>query len=348
MNDKLLREKWIDTLKGIAIFLVVLGHVLDGFIDSGFQYNGNFEVNVFRGIYIFHMPLFMAISGYVFALAYQGVPNDWGGVKIPIDKAGRYKRQICNLAEMYFIFSILMFGFKRVFNSHVNVSVGWWDLIKLPIKYIPKTPYWYLYVLVLSYLFAAYFLKQSWDKRVILCISFVVCMAYSALQLKEIILAQRIFYYFFFFMLGCSYKLYGHFVLEKNYLLQLVLSVALSWVFLFQENVLHGSITQLLRILVSILVINILFGICRKYMDRKGIFSFLGERSLEIYILHIYVTSGIRPILKIFNIGNFWLAVVIATFLGIVLPVICSYILKKMKLWDLFFRPATFLSNYRK
>lgn len=270
-----------------------------------------------------------------------------GGVKISNSREGHYKRQVYNLAVMYFTFSILMFGFKRVFSSYVNESLGWWDLIKLPIKHLPETPYWYLYILVLSYMFAAYFLKQSWDKRVILYKSFVVCMVYSALQIKEMVIAQRIFYFFFFFMLGCSFKLYGRFVLEKYYMLQLVLTVTLSWIILFQGNVFQGSITQLLNIFVSILVTNILFGICRKYMDCKGIFSFLGERSLEIYIFHMYVTAGIRPILKIFNIGNFWFAVAIATFLGIVLPVFCSYILKKMKLWDLFFRPATFLSNYR-
>lgn len=203
-----------------------------------------------------------------------------------------------------------------MFSGYVNTSLGWLDLLKLPINYLPETPYWYLYILVLSYILAAYFLKQGLDKRVILYISFVICMVHSVLQVNEIVTAQRIFYYFFFFMLGCSFHLCGHFILEKYYFPQFILAVVLSWIILFQEKVLHASIINLLSIFVAVLVINMLFGICRKYMDHKGFFSFLGERSLEIYIFHMYVTSGIRPVLKIFNIEDFWIAVVIATFLG--------------------------------
>ncbi len=50
---------YLDFLKGFAILLVILGHVI--------QYNINDPYNniVFRYIYAFHMPLFMFISGFV-------------------------------------------------------------------------------------------------------------------------------------------------------------------------------------------------------------------------------------------------------------------------------------------
>lgn len=44
---------WIDACKGIGILLVVLGHVT----DSGGLLN--------RSIYLFHMPLFFFLSGYL-------------------------------------------------------------------------------------------------------------------------------------------------------------------------------------------------------------------------------------------------------------------------------------------
>lgn len=54
------RLKWVDFIKGFAILLVFLGHVVQ------FTYNGDYQDSVvFRYIYSFHMPLFMFVSGYV-------------------------------------------------------------------------------------------------------------------------------------------------------------------------------------------------------------------------------------------------------------------------------------------
>ena len=50
----------MDCLKGYAMFLVVLGHVIQTF-------NSEWKTdNVLIGIYMFHMPLFIAISGFFF------------------------------------------------------------------------------------------------------------------------------------------------------------------------------------------------------------------------------------------------------------------------------------------
>ena len=47
------RKYWIDYLKAIAIYLVILGHLPD-------------ELHIKWGIYLFHMPLFFIISGYLY------------------------------------------------------------------------------------------------------------------------------------------------------------------------------------------------------------------------------------------------------------------------------------------
>lgn len=57
------REKWVDVVRGFAIYLVVLGHS----IQYATPHDYNFRANiVFRWIYGFHMPLFMIVSGYLF------------------------------------------------------------------------------------------------------------------------------------------------------------------------------------------------------------------------------------------------------------------------------------------
>ena len=61
------RNNFIDYAKGILITLVTIGHA----IQYAVYQDGDFWTDpVFKSIYMFHMPLFMGISGY---LAYSGI-----------------------------------------------------------------------------------------------------------------------------------------------------------------------------------------------------------------------------------------------------------------------------------
>lgn len=59
------RNDYIDFLKGCLIFLVLWGHCIQfvGYNNDRFWWDP-----VFKAIYMFHMPLFMAVSGYLCAL----------------------------------------------------------------------------------------------------------------------------------------------------------------------------------------------------------------------------------------------------------------------------------------
>ena len=54
------RESWIDVCKGIAIILVVIGH-----IESVYRIDMSALIVVHDFVYSFHMPLFLLISGYL-------------------------------------------------------------------------------------------------------------------------------------------------------------------------------------------------------------------------------------------------------------------------------------------
>lgn len=53
-----MRENWLDTLKGILILLVILGHAIQ---DTTPDYNNS---HLWNYIYSFHMAAFMMVSGY--------------------------------------------------------------------------------------------------------------------------------------------------------------------------------------------------------------------------------------------------------------------------------------------
>ncbi len=57
------RIKWIDICKGFLIVLVVLGHVIASYNNSGIS-NIIYET-IFSVIYSFHMATFVFISGYL-------------------------------------------------------------------------------------------------------------------------------------------------------------------------------------------------------------------------------------------------------------------------------------------
>lgn len=63
----LVRDKYFDLIKGIAIILVVFGHCIQyGSGDTFYNTESYFDNLVFKAIYSFHMPLFAIVSGYLF------------------------------------------------------------------------------------------------------------------------------------------------------------------------------------------------------------------------------------------------------------------------------------------
>jgi fucose 4-O-acetylase-like acetyltransferase len=57
------RNEFLDYLKGLLIILVAWGHVIQYVVYRGRDF---WDDPLFKLIYIFHMPLFMAVSGYVY------------------------------------------------------------------------------------------------------------------------------------------------------------------------------------------------------------------------------------------------------------------------------------------
>lgn len=116
------RLEYVDVMRGIAISLVVVGHLL--------QFNGLATDNsVFEFIYSFHMPLFFAISGYIT----QKVTC--------IDSIDRliiyYKKKILSIALPFFVWTIfvnnyvlreewIVLDWQRVIHSLMNP--GLWFL----------------------------------------------------------------------------------------------------------------------------------------------------------------------------------------------------------------------------
>lgn len=99
------RDITIDIMKGIGIFLVVLGHVLEQDLTNKF-------------IYSFHMPLFFFISGITLCFSYKE------NIKFKefITKRGK------SILNPYFIFSIISFVYWFVIERKIR---GQYDISAL-------------------------------------------------------------------------------------------------------------------------------------------------------------------------------------------------------------------------
>lgn len=97
MSENIIDNKnivWIDIAKFIGIFLVVFGHTLSPF---GLLKNSTFFAHLWDFIYLFHMPLFFIIAGYLYKSK---------------TKTDNYKKILYGLLIPYLIYQIIYLPFK--------------------------------------------------------------------------------------------------------------------------------------------------------------------------------------------------------------------------------------------
>lgn len=69
------RNVIIDVIKAFAIISVLVGYSIQyGFSEAYLASKAYFDNVIFKVIYSYHMPLFMLISGYLFAFS---ISRDW-------------------------------------------------------------------------------------------------------------------------------------------------------------------------------------------------------------------------------------------------------------------------------
>ncbi|MEW6705231.1 MAG: acyltransferase [Pseudomonadota bacterium] len=143
------RYTYIDRTKGLAILLVVLGHLIarEGPPGEG----AGWYVLLKHGIYAFHMPLFMAVSGLVYGLSWR--PRATVG-----EDLADAKRRALRLLPAYLLFGLVIFFGKLAFQSFTagvdNRVEGAGDLLELVTQ--PTASFcsflWYIYALAVLYL----------------------------------------------------------------------------------------------------------------------------------------------------------------------------------------------------
>lgn len=169
------RVFYFDTLKFFLIYLVLLGHLLQP--NRAISYNSE----IYSWIYLFHMPLFIIVSGY-FSRKKEDV------------KAFRY--ELFCLFETFVVLHFFSIGFKLIVNGHLNLS----DLL------VPGFASWYLLSLI-CWRFILQYIPNKWQNNyILLLLSFVVSLFAGFIPIGGVFSIQRTFSMFPFFLLGFFLK----------------------------------------------------------------------------------------------------------------------------------------------
>lgn len=315
------RIDWIDALKGFAILTVVIGHcITDSLSSQTFPEYAALLQMMNDAIYSFHMPLFFMISGYVFYLT---------------KSYRKWKTKVLDFSIVYVIWSALMWFSKYMMNGDVNHPVTIIDLVS--IVYKPIMIYWYLYVLIILYAIVSCLRweKVSWR---LWSISAVAAIAVKTMQL-DIGMLNNVIYHMCHFLAGGVLLQTG--LLQKLKLKHaafLSALVLMNCIFYFR-----GTPTAALVVAVKqFLIASCLSLLCFWAFSRLGVNAALrvmGVNTLQIYVMHCFFTGGLRILFKHMHMGNIGLYFVMATALGVIVPVFCAKIARKIPLLHVVFEP---------
>ncbi len=273
----------IDKLKGLAILLVVVGHLVARDAPAG----NDWYVTLKNTVYLFHMPLFMFLSGLI--LAYSRKPiTSLAGYGHYVQ--GKFKR----LMPAYLLFSLVVFTGKMLAGRFLHVDnapeswLNYFDVIINPLgSYCAYL--WYIQVLFLFYAIMplGYYATNQriyWLLPLCLVIHFVPLPGYFGLSsLGE---------YALVFCLGClagdHYSDYSKWVSRFGVLFVLpflfALVVATSW-----------GIPKLVLGFLSIPACHVLVGLWAT--DRWKVWSTMGHYTFPIYLMNTLYIGVAKAVL---------------------------------------------------
>lgn len=324
------RIEYIDAMKGFAIILVVFYHVaahlflLELIPDMQWLLRGIIAVLV-----RFHMPLLFMLSGITFSMAYCSKKDCFD--------RNRMYRQFANLLWIYLIFSCLWGIMKLELPGYFRVydTLTWNNMYSVLWQYLPMCHLWYLHALLLMYLLESVKMVIGGErlKAGALIIGFGLVFLSMYIPDSVNMTIKVTFEYIIFFLVGMFYWHFKDHMLfsGKSAILLFFLSTVMFALLIEQNAVVMAGISCGWIIMALFLF--------RKYHTLSlSWLTYLGRRSLDIYIWHFFLAAAITDAL-VNSIGkNIYVILVIGTLLCVIFSLIISFILQKIGVYNYLFR----------
>lgn len=249
------RYKYIDRLKGLAIMCVVMTHVLSKICEKSLV-----DTCLVHFCDVIQMPMFFFVSGLML-------------------KTSKLSRSYVIRKVRSYMMPAITLGLLFTFFTHSSLYDFIWRLDKLG--------YWFLYVLSIFYLCSLTLLRSVKLTGLVWFIFIVIRIVLP--QYRYLLCIDLMILYWPFFVAGHLFRRYKLFEIFRNYFL--VFFVSLIVFGLFFVFSLNGS--KIWSYACSILGVVMLLYLFKLREDKKtkieSLFSYLGLKSLDIYIYHFFL-----------------------------------------------------------
>lgn len=317
----------IETLRGLAILLVVAGHVIGSDPSGGMQID---FPSVWRYLYTWidyiQMPLFTAIAGWVYALKPAGRV---GLGTFTVKKVRRLLVPMITVGTIYFIVQYIMPGT----NAKGVLSEIW------RIYIFPYTIYWYLPSLFLIFVAMAFVDSKSgadtflkWG--VVMAISYCMMLAQQSIipySVPNLFSFKGALLQLPYFVLGVGVKRFSDMIfsskLKTIYVLLAIAGLALlqvEWFYPLKESVSYLSVRPLFVIATLLLLLHC--GCSSRWL------TWVGSYTYAIYLFRVFGTAGGRIIMVKCGVGSEIVIFLFAFTIAVLCPIIADKILTRYKL----------------
>ncbi|WPU92441.1 acyltransferase [Mucilaginibacter sabulilitoris] len=302
----------IETLRGLAIILMVLGHVIGSGSDNGLKVADDsiwrFSYYAFQYI---RMPLFTVISGFVYA--YKPVSRFTSNSKFITGKINRLLIPLVVVATLFYLLQYFTPGT----NSKNDLGDIW------HIYVLPYAHFWFLQGMMCVFLIITVlenFKVLDTLKSAMVCLV-IAALIFILLPFKSFYFSlNRVPFLLTFFILGLSLKRFYDVIFKKGIIriAAVIFVVSLSYqLYLFDVDA-GERIANFLTFCVgsSACILMISLG----YQNSKLVW--LGDFSYAIYLFHIFGAVTARVLLAKLSVHNIPLQILIGLTAGVSFPVL--------------------------
>ena len=336
-NQANFKKPWLSELdrgKGLAILLVVIGHIVarEPPLGAGWYLMLKFTV------YLFHMPFFVFLSGVAMSYTYKNVGNFDGYLTYIKNKFYRFIPIFLAFGLLILIGKALAGKFMPIDNASTDFATGLKDLFLYP-GHSPATTLWYIYVLFMYYLVFPLF--ACIKSRALITIIFVssLILSFYSYQVTSLFLFERFSEYLCFaiigWLVGKDYEKFINFINQIGWLVVVMfLAAVVFFDMVFFRCIVQGDCTYfpeffktnhaiLLSGLISIPALMFLLKFTQlskhTWLERVGKYVFI------IYLLNTIVIGAVKGVgLKFISWDNqnFYFYFPLLLLSGVLVPIL--------------------------